>query len=220
MNPTFAFAEVKTVETENPDGAFQAVLSMPTLDRDREIIDANAFAPLPDRITIDVDHGMSTASTVGSGRPYYDGDVLKIDGTFSSIPRAQEVRTLVKEGHVPAMSVAFMGAERVTGEDGVTHITRAELLNAAFVPIPSNREAAVLAIKSGARNSQADADRMQTIHDLSVANGAACEGKHAHGETKSTDTDHDDAAAAVIVPDLGGTVTARARAIAAEAALI
>jgi hypothetical protein len=144
---SYAICEVKSLEGDDPNGSFEAILSAPTLDRDGEVIDAKAFEPLPDRIPIDIDHGMTVATTVGSGQPYYDGDVLKIKGTFSSIPRAQELRTLVTEGHIGRMSVTFMGAERST-KDGVPHVERGELLNAAFVPIPSNREAAVLVAKA------------------------------------------------------------------------
>lgn len=161
------------------DGAFEAILSAPTLDRDGEIIDARAFEPLPDHITIDIDHGMSVGTTVGSGTPYYEGDTLMFRGTFSSIPRAQEVRTLVTEGHIRKMSVAFMNAAREADpDDERTHIRRAELLNAAIVPIPSNREASILAAKALA----------------SEAHQRALEDEKATAET-STDTDPEQAAA-------------------------
>lgn len=145
----FALGEVKAAEDDDsPNGAFDVILSAPTLDRDGEVIDAKVFEPLPEHITFDIDHGMSTATTVGSGVPFYDGDVLRVKGTYSSIPRAQEVRTLVREGHIRTTSVAFMSAKREEDEDGVTHITKAELLNGAFVPIPSNRDALVLSAKA------------------------------------------------------------------------
>lgn len=174
----FALGEVKAVEDADgdPNGEFDVILSAPTLDRDGEVIDAKVFEPLPDHITFDIDHGMSTATTVGSGVPFYDGDVLRVKGTYSSIPRAQEVRTLVREGHIRTTSVAFMSAEREE-KDGVPHIVKAELLNGAFVPIPSNRESRVLTSKSyeTALDTKATkADRLQSIHDLAVANGAAC----------------------------------------------
>jgi HK97 family phage prohead protease len=141
-------ADLKAVKSEDPAGEFEAILSVPTVDRDGEIIDGKAFDPLPEHITIDVDHGMSTGTTVGSGEPFYDGDTLMFRGTFSTLPRAQEVRTLVTEGHIRKMSVAFMNAVREDDEDdGMTHIRSAELLNAAIVPIPSNREANILAAK-------------------------------------------------------------------------
>lgn len=182
MTKGFLLAEVKSTDATVGAGTFDVVLSTPTLDRDGEVIDSGAFDPLPPRITFDTDHGMSTATTVGSGVPFYDeaGD-LRVTGEWSSIPRAQEVRTLVREGHIATVSVAFMGATRSV-KDGVTHITRAELLNGAFVAVPSNREAVVLDAKSGARNSSKDAERLQAIHDLTVENGAECAaGKAAPG---------------------------------------
>lgn len=144
----FLTGEVKALDS-NPEGPgeFEVILSAPTLDRDGEVIDSNAFDPLPDHITFDTDHGLSVATTVGSGVPRYEDGVLKVTGTYSSIPRAQEVRTLVAEGHIRTTSVAFMAPKREV-KDGVPHVTRAELLNGAFVPVPANREAVVLAAKS------------------------------------------------------------------------
>lgn len=191
----FALAEVKAAEDDNPDdpnGNFDVILSAPTLDRDGEIVDSKIFDPLPDHITFDIDHGMSTATTVGSGTPFYDGDVLRVKGTYSSIARAQEVRTLVREGHIRTTSVAFMGAVREE-KDGVPHIVKAELLNGAFVPIPSNRESVVLSAKSYGTvvepvvidEKATKSDRLQSIHDLAVQNGATCAAKSAHPEVST-----------------------------------
>jgi phage head maturation protease len=117
------FAQVKTAESDNPNGEFEAVLSMATLDRDGEVIDAKAFDPLPDHITIDIDHGRTAATTVGSGQPFYDGDTLKIRGSFASTQLAQDIRSLVTEGHIRSMSVAFMDAKK-QAKDGNQHITK------------------------------------------------------------------------------------------------
>ncbi len=136
--------DVKSVQDS---GEFEAILSMPTVDRDGEIIAARAFEPLPARIPIDIDHGLTASKTVGSGTPYYDGDVLMVRGTFASTALGQEIRTLVKEGHVGHMSVAFRGAQYAE-KSAVPTITKAELLNAAIVAIPSNREASILVSKS------------------------------------------------------------------------
>lgn len=188
MSKQYLLGEVKAAKGDDGSGVgeFEVVLSAPTLDRDGEIVDAKIFEPLPDHITFDIDHGMSVATTVGSGVPRYDDDGrLLVKGTYSSIPRAQEVRTLVREGHIRTTSVAFMNPTREE-KDGVPHVVSAELLNGAFVGIPSNRESVVLsskayeeatAVKVGARNSTGDGARLQSIHDLSVENGAACETK-------------------------------------------
>ena len=131
-------------------GSFEAVLSAPTLDRDGEIIDAYAFEPLPDHIMIDVDHAMSVEKTVASGRPFYDDDgILRFEGTFASTSLAQDVRTLVNEGHIRTLSVAFMnGLYEEDRDDGRMHVRKGELLNAGIVGIPSNRQAVITASKA------------------------------------------------------------------------
>ena len=158
---------------EDFPGTFEVILSAPTLDRDGDTLLADEWKlPLPSKITFDSDHGMSVATTVGSGVPSINDDgQLVVAGTYSSLPRAQEVRTLVNEGHINTTSVAFMTLPK-TSKDVKP---QRELLNGAFVAIPSNREALVLAskgVKAGARNSSSDADKIQQIHDLAIALGA------------------------------------------------
>lgn len=162
--------DLKALDPDDPAGQFEAVLSAPTLDRDGEIIDAKAFEPLPDHMTIDIDHGMSVLTTVASGTPYYDGDTLKFRGTFSTLPRAQEVRTLVTEGHIRKMSVAFMNAHReIDPDDERPHVRKAELLNAAIVAIPSNREADILSAKALAACPRCAAHDLATNDDTGKA---------------------------------------------------
>lgn len=201
MIVTKAAGLVTEVETESPNGAFEVVLSNSALDRDGEVIDARAFDPLPDHIAFDIDHGMTVTTTVGSGTPYYAEDgSLRVKGTYASTPLAQEVRTLVSEGHIRTTSVTFMAAERTKDEKGVPHVTSAELLNGTFTPIPSNREAVVLSSKSlaavtekvGARNSKADAETLQAAHDSLVSLGATCGAKHAHATDEKAAVDPDD----------------------------
>lgn len=173
---TFAMATVKATDGEHPNGEFEVILSAETVDRDGEVIDAKAFEPLPESIPFHAFHDFH--DPIGRGVPYYDGDVLKARGIFASTPRAQEIRTLVTEGVIGHTSVGFMAAVRKDGEDA-PHVTKGELLEGSFVSVPSNREAAVLMAKefdakAGARNSNKDAERLQNIHDLAVANGAVC----------------------------------------------
>lgn len=167
-------------------GQFRVILSAPTEDRDGDTLLPDEWkTPLPEHITFDQDHGMSVATTVGSGKPYLNdaGQVpeapegaLIVDGTYSSLPRAQEVRTLVNEGHITKTSVAFMSVPGTTKSGGKR---QRELLNGAFVAVPSNREASILASKSadrkaGARNNSDDAKRIQDMHDLAGELGASC----------------------------------------------
>lgn len=171
-------ATITNTDDEFP-GSFEVILSAPTKDRDGETLLPEEWKqPLPDHITFDSDHGMTVATTVGSGTPSIDEGTgnLVVAGTYSSLPRAQEVRTLVNEGHIRTTSVAFMSEK--TEKDGKSVATR-ELLNGAFVAIPSNREALVLAskgVKAGARNSASDLAAIQEIHDIATSLGAE------HGE--------------------------------------
>lgn len=167
-----------TAEDDAGPGTFEVILSAPTKDRDNERLKAHALDPLPDWINFDRDHGMSVAATVGSGVPAYDDEgKLVVKGTWSSIPIAQETRTLVKEGHIRYTSVAFMNPVKTKAKDGTVEITSAELLNGTFAAVPANREAAILsaktaALKAGARNSRKDSEMIQAILEAAIALGA------------------------------------------------
>lgn len=179
-------------ESEDGPGTFSLILSTSDLDRDGEVVDPGAFDPLPEHIAMDIDHGMSVATTVGSGRPFYREDgKLQVDGTYASTELGQQTRTLVREGHVRTASVAMLPLKKTKDGDGVAHITKADLLNGAFTPVPSNKGATVLsakslttvydlishdatALKAGKRNSASDQRDLQEIHDLSAGLGAVC----------------------------------------------
>ncbi len=136
------WATVKAV-SDAGNGTFEAIASKATLDRDGEIVDTGAFSPLPEFVPIHVDHKMTSDALVGTGRPFYDGDVLKVVGEFAGTSRAQEVRQLVTEGHLSSMSVGFYAA-KYKNVDGVPHVIGGELLEVSFVTVPANREARVL----------------------------------------------------------------------------
>lgn len=182
-----ALAAVTPVEdsAEYPNGAFDLILSAQTEDRDGDTLKSDEWKmPLPDHITMDSDHGMSVATTVGSGEPFIndDGD-LQVRGTFASTAHAQNTRTLVNEKHIRTASVAFVTTRKATKSQK----SERELLNGAFVAIPSNREALVLSSKSMSAAEPADGiaapavdqvarhdDMVQAIHDASSHLGADC----------------------------------------------
>lgn len=138
-----------SAQTKSPTGSFEAWLSVPVKDRDGEVVDPGAFNPLPDHLTIDIDHAMTVEKTVASGTPFYVGERLKFEGTYASHPLAQMVRSLVDEGHIRTMSVAYMNpVYEIDEKDGLPHLRSAELLNAGIVGIPANREALITASKS------------------------------------------------------------------------
>lgn len=138
-------AVVEDSDTGKPHGGFTAVLSTPSLDRDGDVLSREEWVePLPGRLPLDIDHNMTVEGTIGSFRPYFDDEGrLMMDATFASTPKAQEVRTLIKEGHISSVSVAFM-TDR-SKKDGTP---RRELLNAGVVAIPSNRDAIIFDAKA------------------------------------------------------------------------
>ena len=125
-------------------GGFEAIASMPTLDRDGEVIAAKAFEPLASTVPVHAFHDFS--DPVGRGQPYYEGATLMISGTFSRTARAQEVRQLVLDGTLRHMSVGFLPIDAAP-VDGVRTIRKAELLEVSFVSVPSNRESQILAVR-------------------------------------------------------------------------
>lgn len=163
-------AAVSAVDSENPNGEFDVILSTEALDRDGEKLYIDEWkTPLPDRITFDSDHGMSVATTVGSGVPTLEDGVLRVRGIFASTEHAQNVRTLVNEGHITKTSVAFR-----TIRDKKSNTVTRELLNGAFVAVPANEEAVVLSSKSAKAAEMPSHE--QAIHDAAVALGAMCDG--------------------------------------------
>lgn len=166
-------------DEQSPHGTFDVILSAPVKDRDGETLKPDEWEqPLPEHITFDIDHGMSVASTVGSGTPSIDEDGnLRVAGTYASTDLGQTTRALVNERHIRTTSVAFLrktSKDRKTG----TRVTR-ELLNGAFVAVPANPAALVLsskALKEGRRNSASDATAIQAIHDSAATLGATCAG--------------------------------------------
>lgn len=160
-------APVSAVDSENPSGEFDVILSTEALDRDGEKLYLDEWkTPLPDRITFDSDHGMSVATTVGSGVPTLEDGVLRVRGTFASTDHAQTVRTLVNEGHITKTSVAFRSMR-----DKKSNTVVRELLNGAFVAVPANEEAVVLSSKSAKAEGHS---HQQAIHDAAVLLGAMC----------------------------------------------
>lgn len=240
MFVTKAIAAIEPADndSETPNGAFEVILSAPTRDRDGDTLQPDEWKqPLPDHITFDQDHGMSVATTVGSGTPRIDQDgTLRVSGTYSSIPRAQEVRALVNEGHIRTTSVAFLTEKNQKGAKPVR-----ELLNGAFVAVPSNREAVVLSskgfdaleeeTKAGARNSKSDLEKLQAAHDALVQAGATCQTEKSHTHTDDApeatlkgapevETEEPDAVAGRDLDDLTLRAASDADAVLIQAAAI
>jgi hypothetical protein len=76
----------------------------------------------------------------------------------------------VKEGLLTCVSVEFLRRKDSKGRQVN------ELVGGAFVNVPANPEARVLASKAGRRTSGADAAMLDAIHDAACHLGAYCPG--------------------------------------------
>lgn len=176
------------MDSTHPSGEFDVILSTDTLDRDGERLYLDEWKmPLPDHITIDSDHDMSVVSTVGSGKPFInDAGQLQVRGTFASTSHGQNVRTLVNEGHIKTVSVAFRVDK--TQKDAKP---QRELLNAGFVAVPANPDAVVLSSKTAKKDVMPS--HQQAIHDSAVMLGAMCGAYKYAGDADSKAVLMDDA---------------------------
>lgn len=228
---TKAAATVESVESEHPNGEFDVILSTNALDRDGENLHPEEWkSPLPEHITFDSDHGMSVSTTVGSGKPFInDQGQLQVRGTFAGTEHGQTVRQLVNEGHIRSVSVAFM-ERKAKSKDAKPE---RELLNGAFVAVPANPEAVVLASKAmdSAQEEDSEMARVQAIHDMACEMGAMCsEGnmksfktstpdgvgtpEESAEESAAADTAEDDSAVSAAADDSADDSVMRARALA------
>jgi hypothetical protein len=202
--------------TDLGDGEFQVLLSTPHRDRDGENLHTEEWkAPLPPHVPFSCDHDMSTAGVVGSGTPTLTGRGLEVRGVWADTERAQHVRGLVSSGHIRHVSVEFL-----RHADAKSGAVERELIGGSFVYTPSNPNAKVLAskgildildeqlgLKAGARNSAADSQLLQAVHDASVLLGASCV------PTSEPEPDADDGSSE-------GANRALAAAVEAKAALL
>ena len=185
-------AQIRPVDSTNPNGEFDLILSDESLDRDGENLWADEWrTPLPDHLHGDTDHAWSNGAgvekTAGSGVPRLENNELRVRGTYAGTEHGQLTRQLVNEGHVRNASVSYI--EHKKGGK----IER-ELLNFTFTGVPANPNAKILSSKAAktsgapagdaptdtppAESDQGDMpahdDLVQAIHDASVHLGAGC----------------------------------------------
>lgn len=168
-----------TVQPGEDENSFEIVLSTGTKDRDgEEVLPEEWELPLPEHITMDADHGMTAEKTVGSGKPTIEDGKMIVRGSWAKTPLANDIRSLVNDGHIKTTSVAFL-RKTATDQKSGAKVVKRELLNGAFVAIPANPEAVVLSSKAGARNNKNDAKAIQAIHDHAASLGATCSAEKA-----------------------------------------
>lgn len=147
-----AFATIEGIDEKDygPNGGFTAVLSTPSEDRDGDELFREEWKDFTqERYPLDMDHGMSVATTIGSFRPYFDGQKMMMEANFAGDEISQRVRGLVTPDentgirHIQGVSVAFM-----LDKNKKSGTPKRELLNAGVVCIQSNRDAVILGAKA------------------------------------------------------------------------
>jgi len=165
--------------------------STEALDAQGEVVQLAAIeAALPDYMRFANIREMHQLSAVGVAK---DVDVDE-KGLYLEAKVVDDAAwAKVKEGVYKGFSIGG----RVTKRDGANRklITGVELSEISLVDRPANPEALIDAYKAageeaakiGARNSKADLERIQRVHDTSVELGASCAGHEAGAEDDEED---------------------------------
>lgn len=167
--------EARIVEKSSGDnGGFVAIASTGSVDRDGEIVAPGAFRPLPDSVPVHMGHTMRPDDVVARARPFYDGDVLKVEAWFGSDNASQVARQKVTDGTLNSLSIVFVGKK--LDRQGTAVVTSGELLAVDLVSIPSNRDALVLSSRSFSPTPPPIARRLEADELLARARAevAAC----------------------------------------------
>jgi HK97 family phage prohead protease len=104
-------------------------------------------------------------SFIGTAEADEDDHGLHFVATFDDTEEAQKVRQLYKDGRLRKFSFAYdvKDAGTVTLEDGTkaNELRELDLFEISAVTVPANDDAGVVDVKSGRRNSKADAEKLE-----------------------------------------------------------
>ena len=143
MNKEFIFKTVNINEK-----SVTVVASDETLDRQGEVIKADGwdltnFKKNPVMLVFHDYHQLP----VGKWNAYVKDGKLYAEAEFADTERGREVRDLVMNGFLNTVSVGFMVLERDEKDSNI--ITKAELLEISWVPVPANPSALVQLAEKG-----------------------------------------------------------------------
>lgn len=138
--------EVKISATSEENGTFEVIATSEDIDRHGETIRIDGWDIenyLKNPIILFGHSYDELEDVVGRATDIrFDGTKMIIKGTFASAeanPKAQQLRKLYDEGIIKTVSVGFIPLER--DQYNASVITKAELLELSFVPVPANPEA-------------------------------------------------------------------------------
>ncbi len=139
LSSKLAWFDIKEI---GENGSFKVVASDETIDRAGEVIKISGwelwnFMKNP---VIIANHIYKVENIIGKATSVYvEDNKLIVEWVFAETELAKDVKTLYDGGFIKTVSVWFIPKERDPNERNI--ITRAELLEVSFVPVPCNPNA-------------------------------------------------------------------------------
>ena len=138
------FAEIETKALDDVSELYQGVATTENMDRLGERVDFNGLeldGYMRNPILL-FNHDKDTP--IGAVKEVRrEGDKLIVVFKFASTPKAQEVKTLVDEGVLRALSIGFISKQQRREGNILVH-SKWELLEVSIVTIPANPEALIV----------------------------------------------------------------------------
>lgn len=143
---TKALKDVQISEATAENGEFEVIATTQDVDRHGEVIRIDGWEMenyMKNPIILFGHDYWNMDCIVGRATEIrFEGGKMIVKGVFASgeaNPKAQQLRKLYEEGIVKTVSVGFIPRQRDEQDRDV--ITKAELLEISFVPVPANPEA-------------------------------------------------------------------------------
>lgn len=160
MDAQKIYTKALVTKVDKASGMFDVVASTGDVDRDGEVIDPKGWdvTNYKNNPVILFGHAWNELPIGIAENVTFDDKGLYITGRFASDeanPKAGHVRRLYEEGILRSVSVGFIPRER-----NGNVITKSELLELSFVPIPANPSARARALEKGL-----DVDLLDTPHE-------------------------------------------------------
>ena len=144
-------------------------------------------------------HDQSLDSFIGKVTSIAEDDHgLLFTAEFDGTEKAQRARELAMDGRLAKFSFAYMILDQgpVTLEDGrkANELRKLDVDEVSLVLSPCNPDTSVVDVKSGRRNSKADADELRRIREMAMNIATTVDGLLAD---EQEDTEADEAKAAI-----------------------
>ncbi len=159
----FADVEKKEIVVKG-EGEFDVIATTETVDRDGEMIKSDGWETenfIKNPVMLDCHKYFEMPVGACTELTKLEDGSYRAKGVFARTQKAQEIRSLYEDGILRTVSVGFIPKER-----NGNIITKAELLEISFVPIPSNPDAMAIAKMNkvfGITGEEESPDETETI---------------------------------------------------------